>query len=81
MVALALATAGLHASAQPKAAPAASEAAAPVVKPATPGQKVLRYAFVAGETGFDPAHTVDLYSPIVPPHIFEAPYPVSLIPL
>jgi ABC-type transport system substrate-binding protein len=74
VVALALATAGLHASAQPKAAPAASEAAAPVVKPAAPGQKVLRYAFNAGETGFDPARIVDLYSRIVTTHIFEALY-------
>ena len=73
VAALALATAGLQTLAQPKAAPAASEAAAPV-KPAAPGQKVLRYAFNAGETGFDPARIVDLYSRIVTTHIFEALY-------
>ncbi len=36
--------------------------------------KVLRYAFPAGETGFDPAQINDLYSRIVTSHIFEAPY-------
>ena len=77
VVALALVGAGLHAWAQPKAAPAAStpavEATAPV-KPAAPGQKVLRYVFNAGETGFDPARIVDLYSRIITTHIFEALY-------
>jgi hypothetical protein len=58
---LALATASLAlafspAQAQPKAATGASAPAAErePIKPAAPGQKVLRYAFNAGETGFDP---------------------------
>jgi ABC-type transport system substrate-binding protein len=38
------------------------------------GEKVLRYAFVAAETSFDPAVISDLYSRIVTAHIFEAPY-------
>ncbi len=37
-------------------------------------QKVLRYAFVAAETGFDPAQISDLYSRVVTTHLFEAPY-------
>ncbi|MBA4342362.1 MAG: bicyclomycin resistance protein [Methylibium sp.] len=36
--------------------------------------KVLRYAFVAGETGFDPAQISDLYSRIITGHIFEGLY-------
>jgi ABC-type transport system substrate-binding protein len=40
----------------------------------TPAPKVLRYAFPAGETGFDPAQINDLYSRIVTAHLFEAPY-------
>ena len=55
------------------AGPAAASAPEPV-KPAAPGQKVLRYAFNAGETGFDPARIVDLYSRIVTAHIFEGLY-------
>lgn len=35
--------------------------------------KVLRYAFPAAETGFDPVQLNDLYSRIVTAHIFEAP--------
>ncbi len=57
-----------------KAAGPASAPAAEPVKPAAPGQKVLRYAFNAGETGFDPARIVDLYSRIVTSHIFESLY-------
>lgn len=74
MVLLGLALNPTHA--QPKAAPAASAPAAErePIKPAAPGQKVLRYAFNAGETGFDPARIVDLYSRIVTTHIFEALY-------
>ena len=78
---VALATASLAlafspAQAQPKAATGASAPAAErePIKPAAPGQKVLRYAFNAGETGFDPARIVDLYSRIVTTHIFEALY-------
>jgi ABC-type transport system substrate-binding protein len=36
--------------------------------------KVLRYAFSAAETGFDPAKVSDLYSRIINSHIFDAPY-------
>ncbi|MEY2893857.1 MAG: hypothetical protein RJA98_3765 [Pseudomonadota bacterium] len=50
----------------PGAAWAADEAKA--------GDKVLRYAFNAAETGFDPAQVSDLYSRLVTGHIFEAPY-------
>jgi ABC-type transport system substrate-binding protein len=38
------------------------------------GPKVLRVAFNAAETGFDPARISDLYSRTVTPHIFEALY-------
>ncbi|HEY6511885.1 MAG TPA: ABC transporter substrate-binding protein [Burkholderiaceae bacterium] len=38
-----------------------------------PGAKVLRYAFPAAESGFDPAQVTDLYSNTVLSHIFEAP--------
>ena len=38
-----------------------------------PAAKVLRYAFPAAETGFDPAQVTDLYSNTVLAHIFEAP--------
>ena len=37
-------------------------------------KKVLRYAFNAAETGFDPAKIFDLYSRIVTSHIFENLY-------
>jgi len=36
--------------------------------------KVLRYAFVVAETGFDPAQINDLYSSVILGHIFDAPY-------
>ena len=36
--------------------------------------KVLRYAFLVAETGFDAGQIQDLYSAIVAAHIFEAPY-------
>ena len=49
----------------PPAATAPSAAAPP---------KVLRYAFLIAETGFDPAQISDLYSRIVTTHIFEALY-------
>ena len=39
-----------------------------------PAKKVLRFAFPAAETGFDPAKVSDLYSRIVNAHIFDAPY-------
>ena len=47
----------------------ASTAQPPKVPP-----KVLRYAFNAGETGFDPAQISDLYSRIVTSHIFDGLY-------
>ncbi len=52
---------------------AAAHAATAQPGPA-PGTKVLRYAFVAAETGFDPAKISDLYSRTVTTHIFEALY-------
>jgi ABC-type transport system substrate-binding protein len=42
-------------------------------EPAGTVTKVLRYAFPAAETGFDPAQVTDLYSNTVLSHIFEAP--------
>jgi ABC-type transport system substrate-binding protein len=36
-------------------------------------EKVLRYAFTAAETGFDPAQVTDLYSLTLAANIFEAP--------
>jgi len=36
--------------------------------------KVLRYAFIIAETGFDAGQIQDLYSSIVASHIFDAPY-------
>jgi oligopeptide transport system substrate-binding protein len=47
----------------------ASAAAAPI-SPADP-DKVLRFVFVAPETGFDPAVTRDLYSQLVNQSVFE----------
>ena len=41
---------------------------------AEPPPKVLRYAFLIAETGFDPAQISDLYSAIITTHIFDAPY-------
>ncbi|OWQ88421.1 bicyclomycin resistance protein [Roseateles aquatilis] len=37
-------------------------------------EKVLRYAFLVAETGFDPAQVSDLYSRIVIAHIFDSLY-------
>ncbi|MDQ6685498.1 MAG: ABC transporter substrate-binding protein, partial [Pseudomonadota bacterium] len=42
--------------------------------PPAAAPKILRYPFVAAETGFDPARISDLYSSVVTAHIFEAPY-------
>jgi len=50
----------------------ALQAAAPA--PAASPPKVLRYAFLIAETGFDPAQISDLYSRIITAHIFEALY-------
>jgi ABC-type transport system substrate-binding protein len=56
---------------------------------ATAGEpKVLRYAFRAAETGFDPSQLSDLYSRCVTSHIFESLYtydhlarPAKIVPL
>ncbi len=42
--------------------------------PKPPAPKVLRYAFLVAETGFDPAQITDLYSRTVASNIFEALY-------
>jgi ABC-type transport system substrate-binding protein len=55
-----------------QAAMAQAPASAPNA-PAAPA-KVLRYAFPAAETSFDPAQISDLYSRLVTTHIFEALY-------
>ncbi len=49
-------------------------AAHPACAQAANPEKVLRYAFLGTETGFDPAQINDLYSAAVIAHIFEAPY-------
>ena len=59
---------GLPAQAQPAAAPAAPAASAPA------GAKVLRYAFLVAETGFDPAQINDLYSRYITSHVFDGLY-------
>jgi ABC-type transport system substrate-binding protein len=41
--------------------------------PAAHAEKVLRYAFLVAETGFDPAQVNDVYSAIVFGHIFDSP--------
>lgn len=47
--------------------------AVPAQAPAAAEPKVLKYSFLAAETGFDPAQIADLYSAIIAAHIFEAP--------
>ena len=49
-------------------------AAHPACAQAANPEKVLRYAFLGPETGFDPAQINDLYSAAVIAHILEAPY-------
>jgi len=49
-------------------------AAHPACAQAANPEKVLRYAFIGTETGFDPAQINDLYSAAVIAHILEAPY-------
>ncbi|HEU0202398.1 MAG TPA: hypothetical protein VFR86_18455, partial [Burkholderiaceae bacterium] len=52
---------------------ASSSAAAAPAQPAAPaGERVIRYALPAAETGFDPAQISDLYSRYVTAHIFES---------
>ncbi len=72
-VLLSIVAAGAHA--QPVAKTTSDATPSPTTS-ATPNAtpKVLRYAFPAGETGFDPARIVDLYSRIVTGHIFESLY-------
>ena len=62
-------------------------AAYPACAQAENSEKVLRYAFIGTETGFDPAQINDLYSAAVIAHILEAPYefdylarPVKMVP-
>ena len=72
LLVLLLLTCGALAGA-PQAGSAASASAAPASTAASP-PKVLRYAFLIAETGFDPAQISDLYSRIVTAHVFEALY-------
>jgi ABC-type transport system substrate-binding protein len=58
-------------------APAAQLNAQPqaqAAKDSPEGKKILRYAFLIAETGFDPAQITDLYSRTVASGMFEAPY-------
>jgi hypothetical protein len=52
---------------------AAAASAAPQPNGGEP-VKVLHWAFLAAETGFDPAKVTDLYSRYVTSHLFDAPY-------
>ena len=49
-------------------------AAHPACAQAANPEKVLRYAFLGTETGFDPAQINDLYSAAVIAHVLDAPY-------
>ena len=53
---------------------AAALIAASTANAAESPPKVLRYAFLIAETGFDAGQIQDLYSSIVASHIFDAPY-------
>jgi ABC-type transport system substrate-binding protein len=55
------------------AATGTSAAPAPAPAPEAGGKKIFRWAFNAGETGFDPAQINDLYSNYVIANIFETP--------
>src|SRR6476659_5441312 len=44
-----------------------------VIAPPAAAEKVLRYAFLVAETGFDPAQINDLYSSQIVAHIYDAP--------
>ena len=44
-----------------------------LIAPPALAEKVLRYAFLVAETGFDPAQVNDLYSATIFSHIFDAP--------
>ncbi len=54
-------------------APAGAARADDTAGGGAPALKVLRYAFPAAETGFDPAQVTDLYSNTVLANIFESP--------
>jgi ABC-type transport system substrate-binding protein len=53
--------------------PAVTLASCSAAAPSKEGVKVLRVAFAAAETGFDPAQVQDLYSRTVIGHILDAP--------
>jgi peptide/nickel transport system substrate-binding protein len=44
-----------------------------LIAPPAAAEKVLRYAFLVAETGFDPVQINDLYSSIILSHIFDPP--------
>src|SRR5437763_3351158 len=44
-----------------------------LIAPPAAAEKVLRYAFLVAETGFDPVQINDLYSSIIISHMFDAP--------
>ena len=44
-----------------------------LIAPPAAAEKVLRYAFLVAETGFDPVQINDLYSSIILSHIYEPP--------
>ena len=52
---------------------AAAGIAATLALPAVGAEKVFRYAFNVGETGFDPVELSDLYSSNLIDNIFDAP--------
>lgn len=81
-------TAGLAPASTAHAASSAAASTPAETTAVQPAQKVLRYAFPAAETGFDPAQISDLYSATIISNIIEAPLtydylarPVKLVPL
>src|SRR5687767_5375551 len=44
-----------------------------LIAPPAAAEKVLRYAFLVAETGFDPVQINDLYSSIILNHIYDPP--------
>src|SRR6266498_6129849 len=50
-----------------------------LIAPPAMAEKVLRYAFLVAETGFDPVQVNDLYSSIILAHIFDAPYQIDYL--
>ena len=45
----------------------------PLSAPPAAAEKVLRYAFLVAETGFDPVQINDVYSSIIISNMFDAP--------